>query len=105
MPFISIVLFCACAWFASLPLEGTTSPFFAPLVVLFRFSMPAFQAAGCCVVARVAVEHYHCCVVVQVIVGDYLCCCVDVQVVAEDYRCSCVVLVVPLVSSSIALVG
>ena len=61
---------------------------YAPLVVLFRFSMPAFQAAGCCVVARVAVEHYHCCVVVHVIVGDYLCCCVDVHVVAEDYRCS-----------------
>ena len=73
---------------------------YAPLVVLFRFSPPVFQ------VARIAVEHYHCCVVVQVIVGDYLCCCVVVLVVVEDYRCSrCVVLVDPLVRSSIALVG
>ena len=61
---------------------------YAPLVLLFRFSTPVFHVAGCCVVAGVAVEHYHCCVVVQVIVGDYLCCCVVVQVVVEDYRCS-----------------
>ena len=72
------MLFCACIWFTS---QGQAPRFlpagcscgclhYAPLVVLFHFSMPVFQAAVCCVVAQVAVEHYHCCVVVQVIVGD-----------------------------------